>query len=87
MTAAGFESGTPAWILDADGAPMCGALQTRSMAQEVVYEESVGRDDDERGHPEVHPVAGAGVVPAVHARAAELAGRDHPRTPRRFEIS
>ncbi len=40
MTAAGFESGTPAWILEADGAAMCGALQTQSMAQEVAYEES-----------------------------------------------
>jgi hypothetical protein len=41
MTAAGFESGTPAWILDADGEAVCGELQTQSMAQEVAYEESV----------------------------------------------
>lgn len=41
MTAAGFESGTPAWILDADGEAVCGALQTQSMTQEVAYEESV----------------------------------------------
>ena len=41
MTAAGFESGTPAWILDADGEAVCGGLQTQSMALEIAYEESV----------------------------------------------
>lgn len=44
MTAAGFESGTPAWILDAIGEAVCGGLQTQSMAQEIAYEESVNEN-------------------------------------------
>jgi hypothetical protein len=41
MAAAGFESGTPAWIVDADRSVVCGGLQSQLMSQEVVYEELV----------------------------------------------
>lgn len=41
MSAAGFFTGTPSWIIDADGNAVCGALQSESMSAEIAYEESV----------------------------------------------